>query len=94
MENVLQGLNNVCIYLDDIPVSGKTPEDHLYHLEAVLHQLRQAGLHLKHWKCSFLLPSVGYLGFSRYLPNAYNLHREKIQAVVDSFIVHPAPMAS
>ena len=63
MENVLQGLTGVCAYLDDILVSGKTPEDHMQNLEAVLERLEQAGLRLKRAKCLFMLPSVEYLGF-------------------------------
>ena len=58
-----KGLNNVFIYLDDILVSGKTPEDHVYLLEAVLHWLDQAGLRLKHSKCLFVLPSEVHLCF-------------------------------
>jgi len=42
MENVLQGLTGVCAYLDDILVSGKTPEDHMQNLEAVLERLKRA----------------------------------------------------
>ena len=63
MENVLQGLTGVCAYLDDILVSGKTPEDHMQNLEAVLERLEQAGLRLKRAKCLFMLPSVEHLGF-------------------------------
>lgn len=36
MENILQGLPGVCVYIDDILVSGKTTEEHLRNLEAVL----------------------------------------------------------
>ena len=45
----------VCVYIDDILVSGKTPEEHLYNLNEVLHCLESAGLHLKKEKCSFYL---------------------------------------
>ena len=62
MESLLQGLPMVCVYIDDILVSGKTPEEHLYNLNEVLHRLESAGLHLKKEKCSFCLPEVNYLG--------------------------------
>ena len=62
MESVLQGLPMVCVYIDDIIVSGKTPEEHLYNLNEVLQRLESAGLHLKQEKCSFCLPEVDYLG--------------------------------
>ena len=47
MENVLQGLPGVSVYIDDILVTGKTLEDHLKNLEAVLTRLEEAGLRLK-----------------------------------------------
>ena len=62
MESMLQGLPMVCVYIDDIIVSGKTPEEHLYNLNEVLHHLESAGLRLKQEKCSFCLPEVDYLG--------------------------------
>ena len=51
----------VCTYLDDILVTGKTMEDHLDHLEAVLTHLREAGMKLKKEKCQFLMSKVEYL---------------------------------
>ena len=39
MDNILQGIEGVCAYIDDILVSGKTPEDHLVKLEAVFARL-------------------------------------------------------
>ena len=62
MENLLQGIPSVSIYLDDIRVTGKSIPDHLSNLEAVLTRLEEAGVKLKRNKCSFLLPSVEFLG--------------------------------
>ena len=62
MENVLQGIPNTCIYLDDVLVMGNTQESHLANLEAVLSKLQTAGLRLKRSKCIFMRPSVEYLG--------------------------------
>ena len=42
------------VYLDDIIVFGKTPEEHLQRLAALFKKLRQAKLKLKPSKCSFL----------------------------------------
>lgn len=63
MENILQGLPGVSVYIDDILVTGKTLEEHLKNLEAVLTRLEKAGLRLKREKCEFLLPTVEYLGY-------------------------------
>ena len=55
IEGVLQGIPNVCVYLDDIVITRKTNSEHLTRLE-------EARMWLKRKKCSFLLPKVEYLG--------------------------------
>ena len=62
MESLLQGLPMVCVYIDDIIISGKTPEEHLHNLNEVLQCLEYAGLRLKKEKCLFCRPEVDYLG--------------------------------
>jgi transposase InsO family protein len=62
MENILQGLPHVCIYIDDILVTGSTTDEHLHNLEEVLTRLENANARLKRKKCEFMLPSVEYLG--------------------------------
>ena len=64
IENILQNLPHTCVYLDDILVTGKTESEHIKNLEEVLIRLEKAGLRLKKQKCSFMLPSVDYLGHS------------------------------
>ena len=59
MENILQGIPQVTVYLDDILIAGRTEAEHLTHLEMVLTRLRQAGLRDK---CSFTVKAVEYLG--------------------------------
>ena len=63
MESILQGVPGVIVYIDDILVSGKDEQEHLEKLDTVLTKLEEAGLRLKRAKCSFLVPSVEYLGF-------------------------------
>ena len=62
MENLLQGIDGVVVYLDDILVMGKSQDQHLERLEEVLKRLAEAGLQLKGDKCQFMVPSVQYLG--------------------------------
>ena len=62
MKLLLQGLPMMCVHVDDIIISGKTPEEHLHNLNEVLQCLESAGLHLKKEKCSFCHPEVDYLG--------------------------------
>ena len=46
IENILQGIKHVCVYLDDILVTGTTEEEHLHNLDQVLSKLENAGIHL------------------------------------------------
>ena len=61
MENLLQRVPRVCVYLDDILVTGSTEEEHLSNLAQVLTRLESAGMMLKREKCAFMLKSVSYL---------------------------------
>ena len=62
METLLKDLPMTCVYIDDILVAGKMPQDHLNNLTAVLNRLQDAGLRLKKEKCFFCVLEVEYLG--------------------------------
>lgn len=62
MDSILQALPHVCVYLDDILITGPTDEAHVKTLDEVLRRLNDAGVRLKSEKCSFMLPAVEYLG--------------------------------
>ena len=62
IEGVLRGIPHVCVYLDDILITGDTEAEHLHNLDEVLTRLEEAGMRLKQKKCSFTLPAVEYLG--------------------------------
>ena len=84
MEGLLRDIPGVVIYLDDILVTGKTETEHLGTLREVLKRLEEAGLRLSKDKCTFMAPSVTYLG---YRIDQEGLHpvREKVEAI------HSAP---
>lgn len=52
----------VLVYLDDILVMSRTPEEHEKHLRIVLEVLRQEGLRAKLSKCEFNKPELHFLG--------------------------------
>ena len=64
MDSVLAGLHwKTClVYIDDIIVVGKSFDEHLCNLQAVLERLRRAGLKLHPRKCQLLRHKVTYLG--------------------------------
>ena len=50
------------IYLDDIIIFSKTPEEHLHRLKLVFQKIWEAGLKLKPSKCEFFRTKLEYLG--------------------------------
>jgi transposase InsO family protein len=52
----------VLVYLDDILVYSKTPEEHVQHLRKVLEVLRQQKLYCRLHKCHFNREEISYLG--------------------------------
>ena len=80
METLLQGIPRVLVYLDDILITGTSPEEHMANLKEVLTRLHEAGLRLRKDKCEFMLPAVKYLG---HIIDAQGLHPapDKLEAV-------------
>ena len=83
MESILRGIPGVVVYLGDILVTAPTDEEHVATLAVVLQRLLDAGLRLKREKCSFLAPSVVYLG---HVIDAQGLHpiKEKVHAIQEA----------
>ena len=83
MENLLQGLPNVIVYIDDILVTGASEEEHLAVLSKVLSRLEEARLRLKKRKYVFMATSVTFLG---HKIDAQGLHplESKVRAVQEA----------
>ena len=47
MENILQGIDHVSVYLDDILLTDAMEQEHLENLDTVLSRLETAGMRLK-----------------------------------------------
>ena len=62
MEQVLQGIPFTSCILDDMIISGKTDDEHLANLGAVLERLERFGLRANLEKCEFFKEQVTYCG--------------------------------
>jgi len=77
-ENLL--MTCVVIYIDDIVIFSKSPEEHVAHVQKVLNRLRAYELLLKSEKCAFAQKEVEYLGH-RVTPEGITVCQDKIEAV-------------
>ena len=75
-------LNWCIIYLDDVIIFSKTPEEHIERLQAVLQKLRSAGLKLKPSKCAFFRDHISYLGHI-VSKDGVETDPKKIQVILD-----------
>ena len=81
MDNLVQGIPGVVVYIDNVLITGPTNEEHLKSLEEVLKRMKEAGLKLRQDKCSFMSPSVTYLGYKIDAEGLDPLP-EKVEAIV------------
>ena len=82
MEKILQGLPKVVCYLDDVLVTGSSDREHITNLEEVFRRLKERGLRLKKSKCSFMKPSVQYLGY--LVDEGIHTSPEKVSGIVEA----------
>ena len=75
-------LNWCIIYLDDIIVFSRTPEEHIHRLRAVFQKLKAAGLKLKPSKCDFFKKEIKYLGHV-VSEKGVSTNPDKIKAVTE-----------
>ena len=62
MYELLDGLEGVLIYMDDVIVYGKSLEEHNRILKQVLGRIKESGLKLNKEKCQFVKDSLEFLG--------------------------------
>jgi hypothetical protein len=84
MDDILRPFTNsfVVVYLDDIFIFNKSWEEHLQHIQQVLHTLRQHKLYANLKKFFFGMNRVQYLG---YIVDEHGVHVDptKIQVIPD-----------
>ena len=62
MGKVLDGLDFCFVYVDDVLIMSKSPEEHMLHLREVLSRLAKHGIVLNGEKCVLGVPEVQFLG--------------------------------
>ncbi|XP_011699197.1 PREDICTED: uncharacterized protein K02A2.6-like [Wasmannia auropunctata] len=63
IENILNGIPGVAVFLDDIRVSGKNLDEHMKRLDLVFGRLSKYNLRINRDKCEFLKESITYCGY-------------------------------
>lgn len=80
IENILNGIPGVAVFLDDIRVTGKNLEEHIKRLELVFKQLSKHNVRINKKKCEFLKDSISYCGYV-IGKNGISKEKQKIEAV-------------
>jgi hypothetical protein len=72
----------IVVFIDDILIYYKNPEDHAKHLHVVLQRLRDHHLYAKFSKCEFWLDTVKFLGHT-ISSDGISIDPSKVQEVLD-----------
>ncbi|XP_062713761.1 uncharacterized protein K02A2.6-like [Aedes albopictus] len=80
MEEILQGIPGVTVFIDDIRVTGPDSKTHLLRLEEVLKRLEKYNLRVNRDKCDFFSDRIEYCG---YMVDKAGIHklRDKVDAI-------------
>ena len=97
INEILHGLKYCCLaYIDDIMIFSQSYEDHVKHLETVLHRLNQYGMTINVEKSHFFQQTVKFLGLeidahgyrppANYVPKIENFERPETRKGVQKFL--------
>ena len=80
MEQILQGIPGVTVFIDDVRVTGPDDQSHLLRLGEVLRRLQAHGMRVNRDKCDFFSDRIEY---GRYMVDKFGIHkiRKKIYAI-------------
>ncbi len=81
-EQVLWGLDNVKVYLDNIGIFSKTWEEHLLLLEKILSCPEASGFAIKHLKCEWGKEGINWLAVGYPQPGLSHWRNKKCSSIV------------
>ncbi len=82
LDQVLEGVNFLKCYINDVLVHSKGLLQHLAHLEELFKKLHEVDMKIHCKKCEFSITSVVYFGH-RILPNGIVAHWAKVVAILE-----------
>jgi hypothetical protein len=82
MDQVLEGVDFLKCYLDDVLVHNKGLLQHLAHLEELFKRLHKVNMKIHPKKCEFVVTSVVYLKH-KILPNGIIAHWAKVVVILE-----------
>ena len=63
MDSIFKDIPNVCVYFDNVYITGKNDTEHLKTLDKVLKIVGEKGLKINKDKCQFMLTEISFLGY-------------------------------
>ncbi len=83
MDSIFQDIPNVCVYFDNVYITGPTDNEHLQTLDRVLRMVSAKGLRINKNKCQFLKTEIDFLGY-RLSREGIKPQLEKTKAIKDA----------
>ena len=83
MSNILDNIDNIIVYQDDILILTPDVKSHNDTLRRVLHTLKNCGIKLNYDKCKFYCDQVKYLGYV-FDKNGIRPNPDKITPIVNA----------
>lgn len=80
MEHMIEGLEGVRVYVDDIILWGSTMDQHNERLHKVLQRVQKYGLKLNRAKCQFGVTEITFLG-DKLTADGIEPDKDKIRAI-------------